>query len=169
MILIPPINFDANEGFATIIMTAMILLYCMLPKRIPIPIALLMMIFDSYLGRAIDNILSSTYPYNVYDIMDTPKYDLFDFLLYTIPFPLVGYFYVYFYDKYLFRAPFQFMHILVWSIASVGFEALAVTFSVFQYNGWQLSYSFPVYLLTFGLNTLLYSLAKKHYKNWQPQ
>lgn len=66
-------------------------------------------------------------------------------------------------------APFQFIHILVWSIASVGFEALAVTFSVFQYYGWQLTYSFPVYLLTFGLNTLLYTLAKKHYKNWQPQ
>lgn len=169
MILIPPIHFDANEGFATIIMIALILLYCMLPKRIPLPIALLMMIFDSYLGRVVDNILSSTYPYNVYDIMDTPNYDLFDFLLYTIPFPLVGYFYVYFYDKYLFRAPFQFIHILVWSIASVGLEALAVTFSVFQYNGWQLSYSFPVYLLTFGLNTLLYSLAKKNYKNWHPQ
>ncbi|MDQ0898379.1 hypothetical protein [Paenibacillus sp. V4I7] len=169
MILIPPIYFDANEGFATITMMALILLYCMLPKRIPLPIALLMMIFNSYLGRAVDNILSTDYPYNVYEIMDTPHYDLFDFLLYSIPFPLVGYFYVYFYDKYPLRAPNQFIHILVWAIASVGFEALAVTFSIFQYNGWELSYSFPVYLLTFALNTILYSLAKKHYKNWQPQ
>jgi hypothetical protein len=167
MILILPLHFDANEGLATVIMVILLFLLCVLPKRIPLPVTLLIMIFNSYLGRAMDNILAIDYPFNLYDTMDTPTYDLYDFLLYTIVFPLYGYFYVYFYHKYPLRGVYQVIHIVIWSAASVLFEALGHLLSIFQYNNWHLSYSLPIYLLTFGLNSLLFHLGMRLNANWK--
>ncbi|MBD0380535.1 hypothetical protein [Paenibacillus sedimenti] len=167
MILFLPIHFDANEGFITIVSIVLLLLFIALPKRIPMPVALLIMIFNSYLGRATDNILASPAPYDLYDTMDTHSYDLFDLLLYSLPYPLQGYLYVYFYDKFRLRGAYQAIHIIIWSVASIIFEAIGVWLSVFKYHGWHLSYSFPVYLLTFCLNSLLFHLAMKHNSLWK--
>ncbi|MFD0694778.1 hypothetical protein ACFQZT_11795 [Paenibacillus sp. GCM10027628] len=167
MILFLPVHFDANEGLVTVASMVLLLLFFVLPKRTPMPVALLIMVFNSYLGRATDNILAAPFPFDLYDSMDTPLYDLFDFIVYSIPYSLYGYFYVYFYDKFRLPGAYQVIHILIWAAASVLFEAVALRLSVFQYKGWHLGYSFPIYLLTFSLNSLLFHVAMKHNALWK--
>lgn len=101
-------------------------------------------------------------PFDFYYANDTNNYgvmDLVNFLLYS-PF---SYLFAYLFDKWKIRGVITIFYIVGWTLAGIGFERLAVHFHVFTYTGWELKYSFLVYLIVQSCHVWCYHLVKRHY------
>jgi hypothetical protein len=140
-----PKEFDQNEWFILVFLITNGFALIFLPKRFPKIITLLILLFGLSVPRILDHLLSAN-QVDLYDLMDTPKLDLFDILLYFIIAPF-SYYFIYFYDKLNVRGIGISVYVLIWSLAGVGYESLAVQFEVFTYNTWKLGYSFPFYIM----------------------
>jgi hypothetical protein len=144
-----PIHFDENEWFISIVLIVMIIFFIIIPKKLPSTLTILMMLFYAFLGRIADFILAFDYPFNLYDTMDTSSYDLFDFITYSIIYPLYGYFFANFYYRWNLKGFYRMIYIIVWISMSLLFEYAAICFQVFHFNNWNLFYSFIVYVIVF--------------------
>ncbi|WP_199623676.1 hypothetical protein [Paenibacillus alkalitolerans] len=160
MILLPE-KFDTNEWFvlATIAVNAVIIL--LLPKRLPTSVALLIMLFSVASAKTLDHILG-TPPTDSFDVNDSPKYEIFDLLMYFLYTPF-GYYLIYFYDRWKPKGFAVWLYIVLWSMFATGFEWVSVLTRVYKYNTWKLLYSLPVYLITITLTILYYHLLMRRY------
>lgn len=156
-----PIHFDSNEWFLTISFCVAALIAIMLPRRFPtiITVTLLCLgfgvasFFDFYLGVP---------PLDLYDVNDTPDYELFELLVYALTSPFT-YIYIYLFDLWKIRGIWISLYVLGWSALGVAFEGLAAFMHVFHYKGWTLGYSFVFYLASQPLILLLYYRLKAKY------
>lgn len=161
MIYTLPKQFDANEWYCLGAILILLILCFLLPRYLSSVMVFLVMLFHSWMARTVDNILATDYPFNFYDTMDTTSYDLFDFIIWTINYPLFGYLFINFYDKWKEKGFRTVSYILVWSVASLLLEWGSVLVGVFQYNNWSLRLSFISYLLIFTLSLTVYWLFRK--------
>lgn len=160
MILYPPIRFDLNEWFiifATIITLVPTLL---LPRRFSPAMTLFILTYNLYISHTADYLLGFP-PYDLYDVNDSPKYEIFDFVLYSITYPPVTYLFLYLYDRWKWSGFRLIIYIMGCSILTTGMEWLADLAHVYAYKGWRLSYSFLVYIGVYTVNILLFRLAKR--------
>ncbi|TVY09086.1 hypothetical protein [Paenibacillus cremeus] len=156
-----PVSFDANEWF---ILSSLIITYglmLLLPKRFPRTITILLFLFTTIIAKMFDLILA-TPPYDLYDINDTPGYELFDLFTWFL-YPPFGYFLVYLYDRWHLNGIYKWFYILAFSMFSVGFEWLTNQFHVYQYNGWNVIYSLPIYLIVICFTLLYYHFIKWYF------
>lgn len=158
MLLYLPTKFDENEWTVLLLITINVLLFTFLPKRLPKEITPLIILLSISYPQIIDHTIGAD-PYNFYDITDTKKLELFDILLYA-GYPAFGYLFVYIYDKYNFKNIKLIMYFIAWSLFSVMFEFLMVKLHVFNYIGWKLIYSLPIYLVTLSITLLFYKFVK---------
>jgi hypothetical protein len=158
-----PKALDENEWFILLGLMITIPIIVLLPKRMPISLSIIMLMFGSIIARVLDHLLSSP-TFNLYDVMDTGKYDFFDILTYLFYAPF-SYFFVYFYERFHIRGFGVLFYIVACSIAGTLFEGISVYFNVFTYKGWGLIYSFSVYLVVQSLTILLYRYIKFIYLN----
>lgn len=161
MIYTLPVRFDANEWFALASIVILVASCFYFQRHLPPVVIFIILLFNSWLGRVVDNILGTNYPYNFYDAMDTPNYDLFDAILWTINYPLYGYLYVNVYQPWRSRGHHAFSYILVWALLSVLLEWVSVMFGLFTYKNWNLVLSFISYLIIFALNLMVYQIVCK--------
>jgi hypothetical protein len=150
-----PIKFDANEWF---ILLSIGLGYSWLlftPRRYPRSISVLIILFTETFAIILDHALAPP-PLDLYDINDTPKYELMDVITYLIysPFSLLT---VYLYDKLNPRGIYFTAYVICWSAFCVAFEWASVKCHVFTFHYWNLVYSFSVYLI---MTTLQISFFK---------
>ncbi|RAN85258.1 hypothetical protein B5P41_34590, partial [Bacillus sp. SRB_28] len=115
-------------------------------------VTLIMLLFSMTYAQVIDHILAGKSS-DLYDINDIEKYEWFDLITWFL-YPPFGYTFVYYYDKWAIRGVRVFWYILLWAFISMGEEVLSLKFNIFAYNGWKLSYSFPVYLITLSIYLL---------------
>lgn len=155
-----PVKFDANEWFILLFMAAAYTVIFLLPRRFPLVVTAVMLLLSDVTAKIADFIIA-TPPYDLYDITDTPKFDLFDFILWLL-YPPFGYLALYIYDKYYIRGTGAAFYVLVCSLLACGFEWLAAQAHVFNYKGWKLLYSLPVYLFVISLYLLIYRLLLWH-------
>ncbi len=152
-----PQHFDQNEWFILFWLVLTFLIVLLLPKRFPLSITILMMLFSSTVARLSDHLLSATA--DLYDVMDAPTYELFDLFTYALYAPF-GYLLVYFFEKLTIRGLWIAVYIVIGSIGGTLFEWLALYFHVFTYKGWHLSFSFGVYLLSQIITLLFFNYIK---------
>jgi hypothetical protein len=164
MILKLPIHYDANEWFVNVVIVLMIFIFAYLPKKLPTHQIVLIILFNTALGKMVDKLFGIAYPLDLYDTMDTPEYDLYDFLIYMIIYGLYGYFFVYFFVKMKLKQKTiaLLFYLLLWVGMSTFFEWLSVMFGVFTYKRWNFAFSALAYFLIFFLQTF-YFLAIEYY------
>lgn len=128
-----------------------------LPKKFPASITILILLFGVAIAK-IANFIFGIPPYNLYEIDSaTDRLDLIDLLLTAVYAPF-SYYFLYIYDNWKFKGVSLFFYIFIVAMFAVGFEYLAVLADVFEYRGWKLYYSFPVYLISLSLTVLFYLL-----------
>ncbi len=159
MELLPmPKSFDQNEIFALLITCCLIIIFIILPKRFPIHLLILFLLINSFIGRTVDTALAIP-PFDIYDSFDANKHELLDEITYSIVYPIYGYVFYYFYDKF-YLIP-TWMNVLTWALMSTIFERISVYFNVFHYHKWHIFYSFLVYILVYLLHIKFYRLMTK--------
>lgn len=157
-----PKSFDQNEWFIIISFTLSVLVFILLPKRIPITITVLLLIFSSVVARLFDHLLAGP-TLDLYDLNDTGKFELFDLFTYLLYSPF-GYFFIYFYEKWELRGYQLFIYIVTCTTTATAYEWVNHYFNVFNYKGWKISYSFTVYLAIQPIMLLFYEIIKKEYQ-----
>ncbi|WP_269409869.1 hypothetical protein [Lentibacillus daqui] len=158
-----PQAFDENEWFVII---AIIIAYSVifwLPKRFPLSLTILLLLFGSTVARIYDHLLSSP-DLHLYHIMDTSHYELFDVIAYLLYGPF-SYIYIYLYERLNIQGFWILVYIVTFSLFGTMFEGLTVLFDVFNYHGWELTYSFTVYLMVQSTFILIfYRPIKRFYR-----
>ncbi len=152
-------QFNTNEWFIIIGLSIGLVCVAICPKRFPKQIAIVFFMCGVYSGFFFDHSLSVE-PVSFYDVNDSSKFQLMDFISYWMYGPL-SYFFFYIYDRLQIKPALAPMYIFVWSFASFGLEWLAVVCGVFHYvHGYKLAYSFPIYLMVQSCWIALYYRIK---------
>lgn len=154
-----PRNFDQNEWFVIVSLIIFILIVRFLPKRFPTSITILIMAFSITIARAYDHLLSLP-KLELYDVMDSPTFEIFDLFVYVLYAP-IGYLFNYFLEKLNINGPWIALYIFFSSVCGTLFEWLCDYFNVFTYKGWHLSYSFTTYLITQGMTLIFFKYIYK--------
>jgi hypothetical protein len=154
MLLYPPEKFDINEWTIIITVIFNIVIFFFVQKGIPKEVTPLIVLFSISFPKVMDHSMAVK-PFNLYDLTDTHKYELFDVILYGA-YPAFGYLFVYFLDYFNFKGKKIVLYLLSWTFFSVVFELLLVKLHVFVYTGWKIVYSLPVYLIVLSLMFLFY-------------
>ncbi|ERI91521.1 hypothetical protein HMPREF1982_03165 [Clostridiales bacterium oral taxon 876 str. F0540] len=150
-------NFNGNEWYCIITFIIGFLFMFRLKKRFSLKEALVYFFYCVFIGMLADHSIGVP-PLDYYDVNDFSSYEFFDFLTYFM-FGAYGYLYVYIYDHFNIKSKYAPLYILSWSIVSTFMELCGDYLGVFHYkNGYKIYYSFPIYLLTLGLLSYLYSL-----------
>ncbi|MBB3110601.1 hypothetical protein FHS18_002668 [Paenibacillus phyllosphaerae] len=144
MMLDLPESFDANEWFLIISVVVIASFSLLLPKRFPFIVMLVLYTIGPTIAMNVDFLLGIP-PIDVYNINDDGRYELFDLLFYFLYAPF-SYLFIYFYDRLRFRGFGTALYVLGCSAAGAAYEWIAVLCHVFQYKGWNLGYSFIVYV-----------------------
>ncbi|WP_462411585.1 hypothetical protein [Neobacillus sp. Marseille-QA0830] len=157
-----PQNFDQNEWFIILWLVISCTIVWFLPKRYPLSITILMMVYSATVARFSDHLLSIPQS-DLYDVMDGPKFELFDLFSYALYAPF-GYLFVYFFERLNIKGLWIAVYIVICSFGGTGFEWIAKYFNVFTYKGWLISYSFTVYLIVQTFTVLFYKYIKYVHK-----
>ncbi|MNI52696.1 hypothetical protein D3C73_1074980 [compost metagenome] len=107
-----------------------------------------------------------TPPFDLYDAGDNSTYELIDLFSYFMYAPF-GYLFIYGYERLRMLEIMTVVYILFWAVMSAGTEWLAVQAGVFHYkHGYQLAYSFPIYLFLISIHLILYRMVFAR-ERWQ--
>jgi len=154
-------QFNANEWFVIISIVVGLLLVFALPKRFSKKTSAVYLLCGVFIGFFFDHTLS-VLPVSFYDLNDSSRVEWTDFLSHVM-YGSYSYFFFYLYD-YLKVTPRYFLiYILVWAFLSAGIEKLFLIFGVFHYrHGYNLSYSFIIYLIVLSLWVAFHHIIKKY-------
>ncbi|MDR6123597.1 putative neutral ceramidase superfamily lipid hydrolase [Bacillus sp. SLBN-46] len=159
-----PIRFDENEIFIIIIGILYSFIFVrLLPKRFTYSTSIILFLFNISIGITVDHILASP-PHDFYDVMDSKKFELFDLILYLVIYGPATYTFIYIYDKWFYHKSNikKFLYLFFISLINTVFEYIAVILNIYEYHGWKVYYSIPVYILVYYTNTYLLRLLKEN-------
>ncbi|WP_413305523.1 hypothetical protein AA0X95_03740 [Bacillus sp. 1P10SD] len=162
MLLYFPKQFDANEWTILIGILFNFLVFKLLPNRMSKEITPLICLLSISFPKVMDHTMAVK-PFNLYDLTDSSKYELFDVALYGV-FPAFGFLFINIYEYFNLKGPKLVVYLVIWSFFSVGFEFLLVKLHVFVYTGWKLVFSLPIYIVVLSLTLLFYKFLI-FYKN----
>src|SRR6478736_4023948 len=90
-----PSAFDKNEWFVLAGMAMAVCCYIAVPRILSRSLTVTIFLTFAAFGLTADVLIGVDYPVDFYTIMDSPKLELFDLLVYSVNYPLYGYFYAY--------------------------------------------------------------------------
>jgi hypothetical protein len=125
------------------------------------------LLFTANLGITTDYILATDYPFDFYDALDTPKFDLFDFIMSNINYGLMGYLFIHFYDKWQVIGVKRILYIFFWLALSLSLELVAVKLHVIKYKEWNLGLSLIAYLIIFSLYIGFLKVGKTAFRQYK--
>lgn len=159
--LLFPIHFDKNEWFVLAALLPLVLGFIVFRKVLPPGITVAVLVYFAAIGKWTDYVIGIKF--QQYLTLDTFKQDLFDWLCLGIAYPLIGYFYVYILVRWKLKGILTVVYIFACSILLVFSEWMASIFKVFVYIGWNLTYSFVVYLLVLTLGFFYLKVIQRYY------
>jgi hypothetical protein len=155
MQLTPYGRFDSNEIFVILSILITYFIFYLIPRRLDREIVFLLFVW----GIAVANLMDFTIGggmFDYYDIMDSPRYEPFDFISLFMYAPF-SFFFIYLYEHWKIKGLAIGIYIVAWSIFSLGFEWLLLFFKVITYkNGYIMWVSFIIYLLAQSMTILFY-------------
>ena len=160
-----PKVFYANEWFVIVTFILSSCAVLLVRREFPTSILILIYMYSIIMARTADNLLAGS-ELDLYDIMDTDKYELFDVFTYILYGPF-GVFFIYFYRRWHVKGLFTLLYILTWSLIAIGYEQISVYFNIFTFKEWNQFYSFLVYLFVQSLLLLFYHLLITKHPNYQ--
>jgi hypothetical protein len=153
-------QFNMNEWFIIIGLILSYTAYFLLPRRFPLSMTIIFFMFGIFIGTIFDHTISVG-PFDFYDVNDNSLFNFMDFLTYILYGP-IAYFFVYFIDRYALKNYQLIIYILVWSLIAIVVESLGVIVGVFHYkNGYEIYYSFIIYLFIQSFNVYVYKVLYK--------
>ncbi|MFD1359323.1 hypothetical protein ACFQ4X_15480 [Fictibacillus halophilus] len=155
-----PEVFNSNEWFIILVCIFLIIVATVLKRKISYSQIAVIFTLNFFLAASLDHILAGP-PYDLYDIMDIPDFEVFDFAIYIFIYPLSGYLFVYVFeisDKKGFPA---FFYLLVSSLITLGLEWISNQFHVFKHNEWTYFHSFAAYFFVYSVNLGVYFWMKR--------
>lgn len=163
MNLLPlPIEFSKNEWFVILSLIASYSVFFLPRRKFSLSIIILILVFSATIARISDHLLAGP-PLDLYDLMDSSRFEMFDIFSYLLYGPF-AYIYLYLYEKFKIKHIYTFLYIVAFSIFSVGYEWITVVFGVFTFKEWKSIYSFPVYLFVTSLTILYYRFLRVFFK-----
>jgi hypothetical protein len=167
MFLYLPESFNINEWFIIIGVILNILTFKLLPKKIPKAITPLIVLLSISFPKVLDHTIAVV-PIDLYNINDSKNYELFDLILYAV-YPMFGYLFIYLVEVLKPRGIMFVLYFIAWDVFAVIFEFFLNKLHVFNYNGWNIIFSLPVYLITLCFTYIFYiytiNLNKKLVRN----
>ena len=164
MVIVYDQKFNSNEWFIIAALIIGVIQVWKLPKRFPMKESLVYFIYFIFLGMIFDLTIGIR-PFDYYDVNDKSSYQLMDFLSHLAYGPF-GYLYIYFYDFFKIKNSYNTIYIFIWAISALVTEYIAHVLGVFHYkNGYEIYYSFPIYLLILMSALYLYKLLNSKKDN----
>lgn len=160
-VFLQPEKFDKNEWFILIAGILMMILFLFTDRRISVLEIVVIWVINWFMAEAADFSIAIP-PFDLYDFNDSPKYEYFDFFLFVVLYPCTAYLFIHYYDKWNLKGKSLIIYVFIYSLLTVGLEALASVFDVFTYKGWHLIFSFPVYLVVYIINIVIFKFERKH-------
>ena len=148
-------NFSLNE-ISLIVMNVIGYLFMLfLPKKLSREVTCISVLAGLTTGLLFDFTIGGGI-LDFYKQNDTNHYELFDVFYYSL-FAPSGYFFMYFYKVLRINKVTFIFYITVWSIIGIAVQWIFTLLHILTYqNNFQLSYSFPIFLLTQTLTGLYY-------------
>lgn len=162
MILYPPIRFDANEWFVIVVSVLVWLGVWVIRRRLSPVTLLIIWSFNCMLAFTADFTIGVP-PVDMYDFNDRPQYEWIDVVLYMFTYPPAAFFFVTGYELWRLDGWRLTLYILFFAAVTTVLEAIAAFwFHVFNYHYWKLIYSFPTYIVIYGLNLAVYRFLQRY-------
>ncbi|MFC5448606.1 hypothetical protein [Paenibacillus aestuarii] len=152
-------QFNTNEWFLLIGLAIGIFTLWLLPKRFPGQVTNVFFLSGVFSGFFFDHTLS-VQPVSYYDVNDSSLFEFMDFVSYWM-YGIFSYLFFYVFDRLRVQPSRVPLYVLIWSLASLGFEWLGVQMGIYHYtNGYQIWYSLPIYLIVETLWCFLYARCR---------
>jgi hypothetical protein len=159
-----PTKFDINEIFIIVIGIILSLIFVkILPNRLTYTTSIILFLHKISIAIAVDHILAGP-PLDLYDVLDSKKFEFFDLILYLFLYGPFTYIIIYVYDKWFFHKSFfkKFIYLVIITLINLGCEFVANKLNIYVYKGWKLYYSIPVYLIVYITNFYLLHFLKDY-------
>lgn len=158
-----PEVFDRNEYFIIAVCIFLIVLTFCLKRKFKYSQTFVIFTLNFFLAASLDHILAGP-PYDLYDIMDIPDFEIFDLIIYLFIYPLSGYLFMYFFDIWQNKGLPSVHYLLLASLLTVTLEWFSNQFHIFVHNEWTYFHSFISYFLIYCLNVCVYFWLKRVYR-----
>ncbi|WP_134703671.1 hypothetical protein [Ammoniphilus sp. YIM 78166] len=156
-------SFDANEWFVILNLVVMHVLILISPKILPLLEGLAHYLYGPFIGMFWDHTISVR-PWDFYDVNDNSSYQVMDVFSY-IMFGPYSYFVIYLYVKLGIKGYTHILYVIVWAGLALIMEWIGVQLGLYHYDkGYQMYWSFPIYLLTLGMQIVYHHLIQKEKK-----
>ncbi|MGG1554604.1 hypothetical protein [Paenibacillus ferrarius] len=151
-------HFNGNEWFVIGVIVLSLVPIWLFPRRFsPAQITFNMLIGIAF-GLVFDHTIEIP-PFDLYDLGDQSKFELFDLFSYIMYAPN-GYWFIYWYERARMFEIMTIVYIFFWTGMAIGLEWLGVKTGEFHYkNGYNLFYSCPIYLFLMSIHLFLYRMA----------
>ncbi len=154
-------QFDQNEIYLVILNAIFyIVLFLLLRKRI---FTRQVTLFSIVLGFTIGILFDFTIGgglLDFYKVNDTNDYEVTDILYYLLFGPF-GYFFFYSYEVFKIDKQKIILYVIAWTLVGVGAQWLFTELGIITLQkGYQLAFSFPVFLVIQTLTTIIYEILK---------
>jgi hypothetical protein len=150
MVLLPK-SFDENEIYILCIGLFMLSLFALLPKCFPPMVTICIYLYNLFLVTFVDHVLAGP-PLDKYDIMDNPKFEVFDIWIYFLIYTISGYFFLCLYDRIRRSLIRSIFYIITAAVITICLEWISLHFNVFKYKEWSLTFSFFSYIFLYSSN-----------------
>ncbi|ARU62136.1 hypothetical protein CBW65_14860 [Tumebacillus avium] len=154
------IKWDGNEAFILGLILLLVALQWYLIRKFPLPVTVSIWVLNYLLVKLADLTIGVP-PLDFYDTMDRPMYEWSDISTHAFVYPILGFLFIYAYQRWQLRGIRLAAYIVLWSAVSVVFEWSAVYSQIFHYKGWKIGWSFFVYLTVFLINLIFYENVQK--------
>jgi hypothetical protein len=152
-------SFDKNEIWILILLVITFIIVKLLPKRLPRKITLLSFLWGIASGMLFDFTIGGGL-LDFYKVNDTHNYGIFDFLYYFLFAPF-SYFFIYFYETLRVNKKSFIWYVLGWSTLGLGMNWLLAKLDIIHFqHGYELPYSFSVFLFIQTITVLYFELIK---------
>ncbi|UGB28742.1 hypothetical protein [Metabacillus sp. B2-18] len=156
-------SFGKNEIFLLIFNLLAILVVLLLPKKFTKTATLLSLFWGLTLGMMFDFSIGGGL-FDYYRVSDSNRYEVFDVIYYLLYAPF-GYLFFYFYEGLKINKRTVIIYILGWAILGIIFQWMFMKTEIITFQkGYQLSYSFPVFLVTQTISAIYYEKLRVNEK-----
>ncbi|MBB6451840.1 hypothetical protein HNQ94_000261 [Salirhabdus euzebyi] len=148
-------HFNSNEWFLICLLIAVYVIFFLLPKRFPRQVTIVFLLYGIFVSYFFDLTIGLK-PIDFYDVNDTSKYSIFDFITYVM-FAPVSYLFFYIYDRMKIHKRFTPLYILMWACVAMFMEWVSKYLGVYHYRlAYEIYYSFGIYLAVLSVGIILY-------------
>ncbi|WP_101846239.1 hypothetical protein [Halobacillus sp. Marseille-P3879] len=161
-------NFDKNEIWILVMLAVAYIIVFILARKFYRHITALFFLWGFTIGVLFDFTIGGGLM-DYYVLNDTDKYEVFDFLYYLLFGPF-SYIFIYLYDSFKINKKTFIWYIAVWALIGTGMQWVFTNMGIIQFKeGYELFYSFPVFLMTQTITGLYYELVKSKTKVLLPK